>query len=325
MTTSDTVVVVGAGISGVACARRVDSAGLPVVVLERGQRAGGRMASRTMYDRPVDLGAQYVTASDPAFRAVVDDWSARGVARPWTDTFHTGDGRTLGRAKQGPTRFAAPGGMRALVEDLATGLDVRTGRTVAAVRAGAEGPGVDGEPVRAVALAMPDAQAARVLTREDPALADSLDHTWSPTLALAAGWRAREWPVDGVFVDDAADPPVLTWIADDGRRRGDDAPVLVAHSSPELARTHLERPERAGPALLAALIRQLGIEATPEWTYVRPWGFSKPTTPRDESYRLLDPAGTLGVCGDGWSTTPKVEAAWRSGDALGAALVERLT
>ena len=130
MTSSDTVVVVGAGIAGIACARRMDAAGLPVVVLERGGRAGGRMASRTLHGRAVDLGAQYVTASDPGFQAVVDDWAARDLARAWTDSFHTGDGRTLGPPKQGPTRWAAPEGMRALVEDLATGLDVRTGHAV---------------------------------------------------------------------------------------------------------------------------------------------------------------------------------------------------
>ena len=100
--------------------------------------------------------------------------------------------------------------------------------------------------------------------------------------------------------------------------------MLVAHSSPELAAAHIDQPETALPALLEGLTRQLGIGAAPEWTSVRRWGLAKPTAPRDEAYRLLDPAGTVGVCGDGWSTTPKVEAAWLSGDALGAALVERL-
>ena len=212
--------------------------------------------------------------------------------------------------------------MRALVEDLARGLDVRTGHPVSAVRTGSAGPGIDGEPVRAVALAMPDAQAARVLTRQDPTLAESLDHAWSPAIALAAGWGTRAWDVDGVFVDGA--DAALTWIADDGRRRGDEAAVLVAHSTAELASAHAEQPQEALPTLLEGLTRQLGIDAAPEWTSVRRWGLAKPTAPRDEAYRLLDPAGTVGVCGDGWSTTPKVEAAWLSGDALGAALVDRL-
>jgi len=330
-------VVVGAGIAGIACARRVDSAGLPVVVLDRGRRPGGRMGGRTLHGRTVDLGAQYFTVREPGFAAVVDDWRFRGLARPWTDTFHTGDGRTLGEAKPGPQRWGAPGGLRSVVENLATGLDVRQQQRVHAVDVGPAGATVDGEPVRAVVLAMPDPQAARILAAPSAHIVHSapLDHEWSPTIALAAGWRTRGWDVDGVFVnaeqagpheeDDAAESDALGWIADDGRRRGDGAAVLVAHSTPQLAWEHLEAPEDARDTMLAALRRQLDMSEEPLWTYVRRWRYAKPASRRDEPYRLLNEAGTIAVCGDGWSPTPKVEGAWSSGDALGAALVERLS
>lgn len=320
MTTPDTVVVVGAGIAGAACARRVDAAGLPVVVIDRGRRPGGRMASRRLHGRTVDLGAQYLTATDPAFQAVVDDWHTRGLARPWTDTFHTGDGRTLGAPKQGPVRWAAPGGLRTLVEDLTSRLDVRTERTVRAVSTGADGPRLDGDPVLAVALAMPDPQATRVLSPGDPDLAAGLDHEWSPVLAMAAGWSTRQWDVNGVFADD----PALGWIADDGRRRGDGAAVLVAHSTPELALAHARPADDALAPMMGALRRQLDIADEPEWTYLRRWRLAKPTAPRDDPY-WLDAIGRIGVCGDGWSITPKIEAAWSSGDALGTALTELLS
>jgi predicted NAD/FAD-dependent oxidoreductase len=82
------VTVVGAGIAGIACARALAAAGVPVRVLDRGRRPGGRMASRTLSQRTVDLGASYLTAHEGSpFAAVVDDWVARGLARPWTDTF----------------------------------------------------------------------------------------------------------------------------------------------------------------------------------------------------------------------------------------------
>jgi len=42
----DPVVVVGAGIAGLACARALTAAGYPVRVLDRGRRPGGRMSSR---------------------------------------------------------------------------------------------------------------------------------------------------------------------------------------------------------------------------------------------------------------------------------------
>ena len=76
------IMVVGAGLAGVACARTLREAGQSVVLLDRGRRIGGRMASRRLDDRAVDLGASYLTVSDPEFGAVVDDWQRRGLARP---------------------------------------------------------------------------------------------------------------------------------------------------------------------------------------------------------------------------------------------------
>ena len=117
------VVVVGAGLAGVACARELTEAGLDVRVLDRGHRPGGRMASRRLWGRPTDLGASYFTVDDPGFAAVVDDWSARGLAAPWTDAFTVlGEGER--RTSTGPVRWGAPGGLRSLVEDLASDLDV---------------------------------------------------------------------------------------------------------------------------------------------------------------------------------------------------------
>src|SRR3954451_11556174 len=84
------VVVVGAGIAGTACARALRAAGVPVRVLDRGRRVGGRMALRREridgVEHVVDIGASYFTVSDPAFAALADDWRRRGLAREWTDT-----------------------------------------------------------------------------------------------------------------------------------------------------------------------------------------------------------------------------------------------
>jgi renalase len=312
----DPVLVVGAGISGIAAARALRAADVPVVVLDRGKRIGGRMAVRTTDDRPVDTGASYFTVSDPAFEAVVRDWQQRGLARPWTDTFHVYDRGEL-TTKSGPVRWAAPRGLRSLVEDLAVGLELRQQQ----VRQVEPGPMVDEEPAAAVVLAMPDPQAERLLHPSFGAEIEALTDPFDPVLVLTASWPQRSWPadVDGVFVqhDDA-----LTWVADDGRRRGDGAPVLVAHSTPELARQHLDQPQDAGPELVAALQRVLGIREAPASSHVHRWTFAKPAGTRDHSFHL-GPDG-IGFCGDAWSDKPRVESAFLSGAALAAAIVQRL-
>ncbi|MDN5770776.1 MAG: FAD-dependent oxidoreductase [Microlunatus sp.] len=309
----DRVVVVGAGLAGVICAQTLRRAGVPVAVLDRGRRIGGRMATRRVDRRPVDLGASYLTAADPGVVAVVEDWRRRGLARPWTDTFAVAGSP----ATTGPLRWGTPFGLRSLVEDLAEGLEVTSGITVDSVRRHGDGWLVGDRPARAVVLAMPDPQAHRLLdesTRVDlPTAAE-----FEPVLALVATWPDRTWDFDGLFVNDH---PVLAWVADDGRRRGDDAPVLVAHSTPGFAAGHLDDPAAAKHALIRALSEVVGVPA-PTATLIHRWTFARPSGARPQPYALTD--HQLGLCGDGWAEKPRVEAAFLSGQSLGQALADRL-
>ncbi|MGE0295845.1 NAD(P)/FAD-dependent oxidoreductase [Pseudonocardia sp.] len=295
------VVVVGAGIAGIACARELQTRGVDVRVLERAGHPGGRMASPTLHGRPVDLGAAYLTTRDPEFTRLVQGWAQRGLARPWTDTFAVAGGEPT----TGPVRWAAPHGLGSLVADLARGLDIEFGRTVERV---GPGPVVDGERADAVVLAMPDPQARRLHDGVPPA------QDWEPVVAVVAGWARRCWPeFAATFVNDH---PVLSFVADDGSRRGDGAPVLVAHTTALQARAHDADPAGAVPAALQAL-RELLDVPPPVWTHARLWRHARPGQDRDAPFHL----GTdgVGLAGDGWGSA-RVETAWRSGFLLGRIL-----
>jgi renalase len=315
---SSPVVVVGAGIAGVACARELAAAGIPVQLRERGYVPGGRMASRTLAGRPVDLGASYLTCRTPEFGAVVESWAERGLIRPWTDRFavRTADG--WAESEAGPVRYGTPGGVRSLVQDLATGLDVLVRSEVADV---GPGPTVDGDPAAAVVLAMPDPQASDLLADElTEELAAVAGRESEPAFTIAAGWTERGWrDLDGAFVSGDRD---LAWVADDGRRRGDGAPVLVGHTTASFAAPHLDRPQDAAEPALAALLRVMEIDRPPEWSYLQRWSLARPAAPHDDPYHLGE--SMVGLCGDGWGS-PRVETAWTSGRLLGRALVERLS
>ena len=314
---TDEVVVVGAGVGGAASARVLADAGVPVLLRDRGQRIGGRMAVRTVQGRPVDTGASYFTVSHPLFRAQVDSWEDDGLARAWTDTFHVATPEGIVGTTSGPLRYAAPLGLRSLVEALAVRLAVSNPDDVESVAAG---PTCDGVAQAAVVLAMPGPQALDLLDQELLAERAASDRPWQPCLSLVTRWEERCWPdLDGVFVNDS---PVLVWIADDGRRRGDGAAVLVAHSTPVLAAEYLDDPDRAAAAMLAETRAVLGIGAEPAQAFVQRWSLAKPAEAHTQPFHLGEHRVVL--CGDGWHGPSRVEAAFLSGHLAGRALVTLL-
>ena len=328
-------IVIGGGISGVSCAQVLNDRGHAVTLIDRGHRLGGRMALRTIRNsgtrfdgRVVDIGASYFTVSDPLFSTIVQGWVDRGLARPWTDAFHVDTASEDAGLRRGPMRYAATHGLRSLVEDIAVNLSstiVESNRTVGIVEVRGGELMVDDSVTGAVALCMPDPQARAIVDVTDPQLRTFADATlgieWEPTIAVTALYAEQLWaPFDGIFVNDS---PVLTWIANDGSRRGDGAPALVAHVNPILASQHLAAPEFVGPMAIAALAQVLGIDQQPAWFDVQRWTFARPLMARPEVC-FLDGKHVIGLAGDAWAGGPRIEAAWLSGAALGGKMADRL-
>jgi renalase len=320
------VIVVGGGIAGVACARRLADAGRPVRLLERSHRLGGRMASRTEQvhgqAHRVDLGAPYFTVRETGFAKVVADLEAAGLARKWTDTFTLASPNGRTGQSSGPQRWSSTAGLRSLVEALADGLDVRLETEVTRVEDDNGTLRVDGEPAAAVVLAMPDPQAARLLSADDAERLGVREQDWSPVLTVWAAWPQRWWQAfDGIFVADSA---VLSWVADSGRSRGDGAAVLVAHTTPEFAAPRLTDPSSAIQPVLAELRHVLGGPVPPpEWERAHRWSMASARQPHPEPFVITD--RLIGVCGDGWGPRSRVEQAWSSGDGLAGVLLGRVS
>ncbi|WP_241986625.1 NAD(P)/FAD-dependent oxidoreductase [Cryobacterium psychrophilum] len=307
------VLIIGAGIAGIACAQALLSAGIAARVVDRGRKPGGRMASRTINGRTVDLGASYFTAEPGTrFSDVVAGWLDRGLAREWTDMVAVAGAEGIQRLSTGPMRYAAPAGLRELVMDLARGLDIHQGVTIEHVAAGE----VDSKRYDTVVLAMPDPQARRLLD-VGSSLHDALNDGfgWEPSIAVVLEWAARDWQsFHTAFVNDVAE---ITSLADDGDRRGDGAPVLVAHTTAALARQHLVDPDGAITVVTDAVRRMLSLTDAPARSFAHRWTFARPAAQHPEPFLLSD---RIGVCGDAWGDRSSVATAWASGDALGRAI-----
>jgi predicted NAD/FAD-dependent oxidoreductase len=293
-----TVIVVGAGIAGLACARELVDGGVPARVVERGRVVGGRLASKRFDGRYADIGAAYLTADDPAFQGRLDSWRVAGLAHPWTDTFRVHDSSGVS-STTGPVRWSAPGGLRSLAEDLARELEVILQHEVTTL------PEAD-----AVVLAMPGPQAQRITGLD-------LAQEWSPVLTAVLTYPGRVWDdFHGAFVNDH---PVLATVCDDGDRRGDRAPVLVAHSTPEFARPRLADPAAAAGDLEAAVRDLMGLPSAVS-TRVHRWTYAQPA-PGDG---LFHRSGHVYVAGDAFGR-PRVQTAWQSGRAVARTILAERT
>jgi hypothetical protein len=107
----------------------------------------------------------------------------------------------------------------------------------------------------------------------------------------------------GAFVNDH---PVLTTVCDDGDRRGDRAPVLVAHSTAGFAGAAVD----PGPAMAKAVGELLGIAEEPAVT-TRFWPYASPRP----GHGLFARHGDVYLCGDAFGR-PRVQTAWLSGRAV---------
>ncbi|QDU85101.1 glutamate synthase subunit beta [Planctomycetes bacterium Pla163] len=109
-----TVAVVGAGSSGLVCARELARRGRSVVVVDKGRGSGGRLSTRGRGGPAFDHGAQYFTARDPRFVEQTRAWVAAGVAARWEPRLVVLDGGRAEAAAGGTERFVGTPGMRQL-------------------------------------------------------------------------------------------------------------------------------------------------------------------------------------------------------------------
>ena len=116
--------VIGAGLSGLVCARALQKAGHQVTVLEKSRSLGGRCATRKFGDHVVDHGVQYFTLRDPLVRREVEELAGAELRKLTAPILQAEPKGAVYR--EGEERFYLRSGNNRLGRILAEGLEVLT-------------------------------------------------------------------------------------------------------------------------------------------------------------------------------------------------------
>ena len=306
------IAIVGAGIAGLAAARRLRAAGLTCTLFDKSRGLGGRMATRREGDLRFDHGAQYFTARGPRFRSMVAEWCAAGLAAEW---FEGGFVGTPGMSAPGRGMLAGEttvGGCQVTaLRRLGTGLTVLT----------AEGPvATPGNGAfSAVILALPAPQIVPLAVSAGLAMPALDGVRYAPCWALMLGYSAParfEW--DRIRPEEGA----IAWIARDtgkpGRSGG--AERVVVHATPDWSRRHLEQSPQDSARALAAMLRDdHGIVGETVFAAAHRWRYALVERPAGAPC-LWDAGSRVGACGD-WCLGPRVESAFDSGEAMAEVII----
>lgn len=299
------VAIIGAGMAGLACARRLLRAGMQPVLFDKSRAVGGRVATRRIEVLQFDHGAQYVTARTESFSQTLAALQASGAAASWGES-------------EGSARVVGTPGMSALPRALAVGLQVQLNAQVTGLApAGNHWKLNIGERMveaERVVMTLPAPQ-AQALLGVGHSLAAALDEVrLAPCLTLMAAVHA---PAPFSILEDADHP--LAWVAHDGSKPGRPGGVStcwVAQAGPAFSAEHLERdPQSIAALMLPMLCDRLGVAADAGFFAVaHRWRYARVTASLGQDFLLSEDA-TLYLGGD-WCLGPRVEAAWASGTAI---------
>jgi renalase len=312
------VVVIGAGMAGLSCARELVDAGHRVVVLDKGRGVGGRMATRRVDNATFDHGAQFFTVRSDAFASSVNQWQADQVVFEWSRGFRV--------PPDGYPRFAARNGMTALAKHLARGMDVRLNTLAFTIRIEPSGPVVvldDASEIvaDAVVSTCPLPQTYSLLSAA-ASFPRELLIDYHRTLALLV-------TLDGTSAVPASgavnqDDPLFSMIADNHRKGISAASALTFHANNEWSLGQWDAPPDDVHRELLAAAQPWFADADVVSSQLKRWRFATPQRLWAEPC-WSSPDANVVLAGDAFAgpnaTASNLEGAFTSGRAAAARLL----
>lgn len=328
------VAVIGAGISGIACALKLQTWGFDVQVYEKSRGASGRLSTRRTDTWSADHGAQYFTARDPLFIEEVNRWIELGLVVQWQPKLGVYKEGSWSESFSKDRRFVGIPEMTAPTKYLAKQLSVQYETTISEMdRTALEDShqsnqrwslsslehGLLSKQFDMVVLAIPSPQVEALLKNVSGYLSEL---TKSASIASASKMKScwtmmAHFPHQSSFQFDAAfiNQEPIAWIARNStkpKRVGMD--YWTVHASPEWSDANIElAKEDVGTELLVCMER-LGFNTLDAQVTMHRWRYASGGLEAMIEYHY-SPVDCLGFCGD-WLHGGRVEGAWLSGMKL---------
>lgn len=309
--------IIGAGMAGLTAARELSLQGRDIVVLDKGRGIGGRLATRRIEQARADHGAQYFSATTPAFQEVVQELLADKVIAKWEPV----------QPSPADTAFEKPhyigiDGMNTVAKALARNLTVHTSETVISFRVDGSQWLVETESGRqywadALLITIPAPQAISLIEKSGfPITTADLSAlsaiTYQPCLAVMVALHQPSTMPNAVRYETGD----IAWVADNAQKGiSPGQPSITIHASADFSRMHFDDDLNAVGQQLVDQLSDLIPTDSISTIQVHRWRYSLADQRHPAPFLAVEAPLPLLFGGDGFGEG-NVEGAFTSGLAM---------
>ncbi|MFM7389146.1 MAG: NAD(P)/FAD-dependent oxidoreductase [Vampirovibrionales bacterium] len=344
------VLILGAGMAGLTAAHTLHAQGYSVMLVDKGRGVGGRLATRRIENQRFDHGAQYFTATHPAFQQAVAQWVQAGVVAPWFEQLSTLPASQT--TYPNTPRYTGTLGMTALAKHLAEGLTIHTSTRIGSIQHTPEGWQATSLPLSAEQTPTQYTAKTLISTLPVPQWLELLEASNIPldaatTATLNAITYAPSHAFMLQFAPDAELPPLgsdthshgglkltehptLSWIANNSQKpglQGQANPCWTIHTTADFSAQQWETPyDTLYPQIVAALeaVFEYPLPTPTQWQAHR-WKFALVTHTHPEPTLAMPFEPPCYLAGDAFGSQSKLQTAFLSGQAAAEAIALTLS